>query len=187
MSTTIQLNYSNPYSKTGGLFAQTKNSVAITDTDDEESLINTESSIGSLLVPADGFQVGDSFRAYFTGHLSCVGSATLRIRVKTILGVLLADTGVMALSAATNKHWNLDVNFTIRVLGNDGKGSIASGGLFSYTRNGGLDFKGINFSIVNDSTFDTTVNNELVVTAQWNAATEDDSIFSEIFTLTKTY
>jgi hypothetical protein len=170
---------------TGGLFAQTADSIPVTNTTVESSLIST--GLGSLTVPANTFQTGDSFKATLTGHLSCVGSATLEIRIKTLGGILLADTGVMALSAATNKHWNLDVNFTIRTLGVATVASIASGGLFGYTKNGGLNFEGINFSIINNTTFDTTILNTLVITAQWNAANVGDSIYSELFTLNKTY
>ncbi len=170
---------------TGGLFAQTADSIPVTNTTVESSLIST--GLGSLTVPANTFQTGDSFKATLTGHLSCVGSATLEIRIKTLGGILLADTGVMALSAATNKDWNLDVNFTIRTLGAATVASMASGGLFAYTKNSGLNFEGVNFSIINNTTFDTTILNTLVITAQWNAANVGDSIYSEIFTLNKTY
>jgi hypothetical protein len=186
MSTLILTNPLQGVPVNYGLFAQTVDSIPVTNTIVESSLINT-TGLGSLTVPANTFQVGDCFNAALTGHLSCLGSATLRVRVKTIGGIILADTGTMALSAATNRHWNLDINFTIRTLGAVTVASIASGGLFGYTRNGGLNFEGINFSIINNTTFDTTIPNTLDVTAEWNAANVGDSIYSEIFTLNKTY
>jgi hypothetical protein len=167
------------------LFAQTANSTTITATTSELTLIG--GGVGSLTVPANGFQVGDSFTGVLIGHLSCVSTATLQIRVKTASGILLADTGAMAMSAATTKHWKLDVNFTIRQLGAATVASIASGGLFAYTKNSGLNFEGVNFSITNNTTFDTTVLNTLVITAQWNTNNAGNSIYSEIFTLSKTY
>ena len=170
---------------TYGLFTQTGNSVIITNTDVESSLL--DGGLGSLTIPANGFQVGDSFNGVLIGHLSCVGTATLHIRVKTASGILLADTGVMAMNATTDKHWKLDVNFTVRTLGAPTVASIASGGLFAYTKNSGLNFEGVNFSIVNNTTFDTTVLNTLVITAQWNTNNAGNSIYSEIFTLNKTY
>ena len=168
-----------------GLFSQTGTSVTVSATTVESTLIND--GIGTITVPANGFQVGDSFNGVLIGHLSCVGSSTLQIRIKTITGVLLADTGVIAMETATNKHWKLDVNFTIRQLGVAGIGSIASGGLFSYTKNSGTNFEGSNFSIINNTTFDTTVSNTLLVTAQWNTNNAGNSIYSEIFTLNKIY
>jgi hypothetical protein len=168
-----------------GLFAQTENSVPVTATTQELSLIN--GGVGSLIIPANGFSVGDSFQALFVGNISCVGTATLDIRVKTKSGVLLADTQVVNMDVTTDKSWRLDINFTIREIGVAGVASIVSGGLFSYTKNSGLNFEGSNFSIVNDTTFDTTIENELVVTIQWNTNNAGNSIYSEIFTLNKIY
>jgi hypothetical protein len=166
------------------LFTQTANSTTITNTTTESTLIGT--GVGSLLIPANGFAVGDSFHAKLIGHISCNSSATIQLRVKSG-SVLLADTGIIALNTATNKHWELNVYFTIRALGATTVASIASGGIFSYTKNSGLNFEGTNFSIVNNTTFDTTISNTLNITAQWGAANAADSIYSEIFTLSKTY
>ena len=168
-----------------GLYTQTASSTPVTATAVEGSLL--DGGLGSLTIPANGFQVGDSFKGVLIGHLSCVGTATLQIRIKTAAGIPLADTGVMAMNATTNKHWKLDVDFTVRQIGAATVASIASGGLFAYTKNSGLNFEGVNFSIVNNTTFDTTVLNTLVVTAQWNTNNAGNSIYSEIFTLNKTF
>jgi len=168
-----------------GLFSQTGTSVAVSATTVESTLINN--GVGSITIPENGFSVGDSFHGVLIGHISCVGAATLHIRIKTVSGILLADTGVMAMETATNKHWKLDVNFTVRRIGVATVGSIVSGGLFAYTKNSGLNFEGVNFSVVNDTTFDTTIDNTLVITAQWNTNNAGNSIYSEIFTLNKTY
>ena len=187
MSTNICIDRysSNPYTTTGGLYAQTASSTPVTATAVESNLL--DGGLGSLTIPANGFQVGDSFKGVLIGHLSCVGTATLHIRIKTAAGILLADTGVMTMSATTSKHWKLDVDFTVRTLGVATVASIASGGLFAYTKNSGLNFEGVNFSIINNTTFDTTISNTLVITAQWNTNNAGNSIYSEIFTLTKTY
>ena len=166
------------------VFAQTANSTTITNTTTESTLIGT--GVGSLLIPANNFAVGDSFHAKLIGHISCNSSATIQLRVKSG-SVLLADTGIIALDTATNKHWELNVYFTIRALGATTVASIASGGIFSYTKNSGLNFEGTNFSTVNNTTFDTTISNTLNITAQWGAANAADSIYSEIFMLSKTY
>lgn len=187
MKTHIEIDkYSqNPFGYLSRLYTQTNSSAPVTNTLLEKSLL--DGGLGTLTVPANMFQVGDSFHATLAGHISCVGTAALRIRVKTVGGILLADTDVMALDVATSKHWNLDIDFTVRALGIAGVASIVSGGMFAYTKNSGLNFEGVNFSIVNNTTFDTTVDNTLIITAQWNAANAGDSIYSEIFTLNKTY
>jgi len=168
-----------------GLFAQTADSAPVTGTDVETTIIGT--GVGTLTVPANGFQVGDSFSAIMIGVLSCVGTATLQIRVKTATGILLADTGAINMDTATNKNWKLDINFTIRQIGAATVASIASGGLFAYTKNSGFNFEGTNFNLINNTTFDTTISNTLLVTAEWNTANVGDSIYTEIFTLNKSY
>lgn len=168
-----------------GLFSQTGSSITVSGTTVESSIIG--GGVGSLSIPANGFRVGDSFHGVLIGHMSCVGTATLQIRIKTSTGILLSDTGVIAMEAATNKHWKLDVNFTIRNLGAASIGSIASGGLFSYTKNSGFNFEGVNFSIINNTTFDTTITNTLLITAEWNTNNTGNSIYSETFNLNKIY
>lgn len=187
MSTSICINSyaSNPSGYLSRLYTQTNSSTPVTATAAEGSLL--DGGLGTLTIPANGFQVGDSFKGVLIGHLSCVGTATLQIRVKTASGIPLADTGVMAMNLTTAKHWKLDVDFTVRTLGAATVASIASGGLFAYTKNSGFNFEGVNFSIVNNTTFDTTISNTLVVTAQWNTNNAGNSIYSEIFTLQKTY
>ena len=168
-----------------GLFSQTGSSITVSGTTVESSIIG--GGVGSLSIPANGFRVGDSFHGVLIGHMSCVGTATLQIRIKTSTGILLSDTGVIDMEAASNKHWKLDVNFTIRNLGAASTGSIASGGLFSYTKNSGFNFEGINFSIINNTTFDTTITNTLLITAEWNTNNSGNSIYSETFILNKIY
>jgi collagen type VII alpha len=168
-----------------GLFAQTADSIPVTATIVETTIIGT--GVGSLTVPANAFSIGDSFTSSLDGLISCTSASTLRIRIKTIAGALLADTGIIDLAAATNKPWILSLYFTIRTLGGAGTASLSSGGLFSYIRNGGTQFEGYNLSQVNNTTFDTTIINTLVITAEWDTADPDNSIVSRNFTLTKIY
>lgn len=167
-----------------GLYTQTSSSTPVTNTTTESSLL--DGGVGTLSVPANGFQVGDSFHAIGTGHISAANNHTLRIRIKSG-SVVLADTGTITMSGATNKHWKLEIFFTIRTLGASGVASIVTAGTFMYTKDASTAFEGANFSTETSTGFDTTVNNTLVVTAQWGTASTNDSIYSEIFTLTKTY
>ena len=143
--------------------------------------------MGTLSVPANAFSIGDSFLCSLDGLISCTSSSEIIIRIKTTDGVLLADTGLIDLAAATNKSWLINLYFTVRTLGGAGTASISSGGLFSYIRNGGTQFEGYVLSTVNSTTFNTTISNTLVITAQWNTDNVDNSIISRNFTLTKVY
>ena len=168
-----------------GLFAQTANSTPVVDTAVETTIVGP--GVGTLTVPANGFSIGDSFTCALDGILSCGSSATLHIRIKTLTGVLLADTGIIDMAAATNKAWVMNLYFTIRTLGGAGTASISSGGLFSYIRNGGTQFEGYDLSEINNTTFDTTISNTIVITAQWDTAAAGNSITSRNFTLIKIY
>ena len=168
-----------------GFFAQTSDSVPVTATTAETTIIGT--GVGGLTVPANAFQIGDSFQAALDGVITCISSATLHIHVRTLTGVLLADTGIIDMAAATSKNWIMNLYFTIRTLGGTTTASISSGGLFSYIRNGGTQFEGFVLSTVNNTTFDTTVDNTLVITAQWNTTNAGNSILTRNFTLAKIY
>jgi hypothetical protein len=167
-----------------GLYAQTASSTPVTNTTTETSLL--DGGVGTLSVPANTFKVGDSFHAILSGHISSVNNHTLRIRIKSN-GTTLADTGSITMAGSTNKHWKLEVYFTVRVLGGSGTAKIATAGTFMYTKDASNAFEGTNFSTETSTGFDTTVNNTLVITAQWGTANTGDSIYSEIFTLNKTY
>ena len=176
--------YSNNVAS-NGLYAQTGNGGPVTATTVETTIIGP--GVGTLTVPANGFSIGDSFQASLDGIISCVGTATLHIHVKTSTGVILADTGIIAMDSATSKPWLINLYFTIRTLGGAGTASVSSGGLFSYIKNSGTNFEGYVLSNINNTTFNTTVNNTLIITAQWNTTNAGNSILSRNFTLTKVY
>ena len=167
-----------------GLFAQTVSS-AIVSGDIEQNIIGAGE--GTLTVPSNSFKVGDSFTCALDGILSSLSSATLHIRVKTLGGIVLADTGIITMAAATNKSWLLNLYFTVRIIGGVGIASISSGGLFSYIRNGGTQFEGYVLSQINSTTFNTTIDNTLVITAQWNTSSTSNTIQSLNFILSKVY
>jgi hypothetical protein len=166
------------------LYTQTNSSTPVTNTTTETSLL--DGGLGSLSVPANMFKVGDSFHAIATGHVKSVNNHTLRIRIKTG-SVLLADTGSITMEGSTNKHWKLEIYFTVRTIGASGVASIVTGGTFFYTKDASNVFEGTNFSTETSTGFNTTINNTLSVTVQWGTASTGDSIYSEIFTLNKTY
>ena len=120
-----------PFPTVFGLFSQTGNSVVVSGTTSESTLI--DGGVGTLSVPANGFNIGDSFRADFGGVLNVANNQTIRIRVKTG-SVILLDSGTQAITNITSDIWTLSVNFTIRQLGAAGTASIVSLGSFHYTK-----------------------------------------------------
>ena len=167
-----------------GLYNQIGSSTPVTNTTNETSLL--DGGVGSLSIPANGFTVGDAFFAAMTGHISSVNNHTLQIRIKTG-EILLADTGLITMPQTTSKHWTLDISFTINQIGIAGIASISTGGKFIFNKDASNAFEGTTFSTENNSTFDTTINNTLSITAQWGTANTGDSIYSNIFSLSKLY
>ena len=186
MSTFIGIDKSgtNPYTQTGGLFAQTANSTPITNTTVETSLVN--GGVGTLSVPANGFQVGDSFRAVVAGVLNAANNQTIRVKVKAG-AVILLDSGNQSVSNIANDVFSLNIDFTIRQLGAATVASIVSLGTFHYVKTSNGAVQGFAFNVVNNTTFDTTIPNTLDITVEWGAANTGNSIYSDIFILNKTY
>jgi len=168
-----------------GLFAQTGNSAVISATTVESTLI--DSGVGSLSVPANGFSIGDSFRADFGGIMSVKpGGDTLRIRVKSG-SVVLGDTGVLSVPSVTNDVWLLNINFTIRKIGGPTVASIVTLGNLHVIKAASTTPTSFAFNTVNATTFDTINPNTLDVTAQWGTNNAANAIYSDIFVLNKIY
>jgi hypothetical protein len=168
----------------GGLYAQTANSIPVSGTTAETSIIN--GGVGTLSVPANGFSIGDSFRAIVGGALSCANNQTIRIRVKAG-SVVLLDSGNQPITNITNDVFSMNIDFTIRQLGGAGVASIVSLGSFHYTKTSNGTVQGFAFNVVNNTTFNTTISNTLDVTVQWGSNNAGNNIYSDIFILNKTY
>jgi hypothetical protein len=175
----------NPLPTNRGLFAQTGTSETISGTTTETSLI--DGGVGTLSVPANGFQVGDSFRAVLGGFVNIGNGQTIRIRVKTD-SVVLLDSGVQTLiNNVEDAIWSLNIDFTIRSLGGAGVASIVSLGSFHYTKTNNGTVEGFAFNTVNNTDFDTTIDNELDITIQWGSTSSANNIYSDSFVLNKVY
>lgn len=169
---------------TYGLYAETSDSVVVTATTSESSLIG--SGIGTLSVPANAWNIGDSFRADFGGLLSSKNNDTIRIRVKAG-SALLADSGVQTMSTAIDDVWQFSINFTVRTLGVAGVASIISLGVFHTTKQSNGAPQGFAFNTTNNTTFDTTIPNTLDVTAQFSSDSALNAIYTDIFVLNKIF
>ena len=169
---------------TYGLYAQTALGTIITNTIVETSLIGP--GVGTLSVPPNSFQVGDSFVAKMCGYISCANAETIHVRVKSD-GVTIADAGVFSLKLATNKYFELSIDFTITKIGGQGIAELFVNGQYSYNHNAAGEIAGTNFALISNTVFDTTVLNTLSITAEWGLAKTANSIQSQNFVLNKIY
>ena len=167
-----------------GLYSQTTDSTPVTATIDPTTLIGT--GVGNLSVPENRFIVGDSFRADFGGLMSAKNGEGLRITIRTNT-VILADSGLQSMGALTDAVWSLSIIFTIRQIGGAGVASIATFSNFTFLQQSNGNSEGFGFNNVNDFNFDTTVDNTLLVTAQWGSTDPLNSIYSDVFVLQKIY
>ena len=183
-TTSTNLNYvtSNNY----GLFNQTGSSAPVSgSTHISGSLV--DGGVGTLSVPANGFKKGDAFEAVMAGTIFAQNGHTLDIQVKSD-SVTLGDTGVITMASTDNQNWRLVLNFSINEIGSAGTASITTVGTFQYRKNASDAFVSEIFTYRNNTTFDTTIENSLVVQAVWGGGADDgDSIYSDIFTLKKTF
>jgi len=168
-----------------GLFAQTGNSTPITNTTAERSLI--DGGVGVLFVPANSFSIGDSFAAQMAGHLSSVNNTNITFKVKSNGSIILATSGLVNLPQTTNQHFVLNLLFTIRALGIAGVAQIQTSGFLTYTKDASNAFEGTDLVDLNNTTFDTTIDNVLDITAQWQTASTSNVVYSQNFVLNKIY
>ncbi len=175
----------SPY---GGLYTQTAQSTPVVNTTVETSIIN--GGIGTLTVPENGFQVGDTFKAYLSGPLSALNNNTIELHTHAVgpaYDAILFDSNTFALSGTTNKDFELQIWFTIRSIGPAGVASIYSSGKFLYNKDANNNPERLSFSSLNNTTFDTTKQNTLYVSVKWGTASPSNSIATEQFVLSKLF
>ena len=169
-----------------GFYSQTVDSATITNTTTESTLIGA--GVGQLSVPANTFQVGNAYLVKIGGIISAPNGDLVRFRIKANGGtVVLADTGNITLKNATNKVWQLEIQFVIRAIGAAGAASIKTHFVFSYEEDSSDKFDSQAFDVLNNTTFNTTILNTLDITAQWGQVSAIDSIYSTVLNLNKIF
>jgi hypothetical protein len=83
--------------------------------------------------------------------------------------------------------FTLHVTFTIRAIGAAGVASVVSLAQFHILKLASGTQQGFAWNTVNSTTFDTTISNTLNITGQWSSTNANNSIYSDIFVLNKTY
>jgi hypothetical protein len=166
-----------------GLYCQTAESAYITGLT-EGSLIGT--GVGTLTVPPNSFQVGDSFHLKVSGKISNANNAQLVIQLKSD-GVIIGTTDTIILPTTTDKNWELTADFTVRNLGIAGVAHLQTNGKFIYNKNSSNAFEGQAFDYNESINFDTTITNTLSVTATWLTNNVANSIHSHQLILNKIY
>ena len=167
-----------------GLYTQISNGTPVTNTTDELSIIGD--GLGSLFVPANGFVRGNTFKCYLEGSLSSLNNADLTINIRDN-GNILATTGAMSLVSTSGNFYQMEITFVIRQIGAAGTAEIMTSGAFNYTKTSNNNPEVIGFEQDNTTTFDTTSDSTLNITAQWGAADPSNSIDTHVLTFQRVF
>lgn len=151
------------------LFCQTTDKT-VANTASETSLI--DGGVGSLVIQANTFKVGDTIRLTLLGYHSGVSNPTIRVRVKTNSTVQL-DTGAVGSANSTNELVRLNALLTVRSIG--ASGSIIGHGYYQELGAGIGNFPMVNTAAV---TIDTTIDQVLDITVEWGTASASNTITS---------
>ena len=167
-----------------GFYSQTADSPIVTNTTTETSIIGA--GVGTLFVPANTFQVGNSYIVRMGGIINCVNNAPITINLKSG-STILGTTGLISLNASTTNIWQMDVTFVIRAIGGAGVADLKTHFVFSYEENSNDKFSSKAVDTDNNTTFDTTISNILDITVTWGSASVLNQINSTVFNLNKMF
>jgi len=167
-----------------GLFTQIEHGPVVENTTDELTIIGN--GLGSLSIPANGFAKGNTFKCYLEGDLSSLNNAELTINIREN-GNILATTGAMSLVSTSGNFYQMEITFVIRQIGAAGTAEIMTSGAFNYTKTSNNSPEVIGFEQDNTTTFDTTIDSTLNITAQWGADDPANSIDTHLLTLQRIF
>jgi len=163
-------------SQTPGIYSATS-PVTIVNTTAQLTLIGTGQ--GSLTIPANFFTAGMAFLYKTGGTFGSNNNNSLRFRL-TNSGTLF-DSGILQFSpsVAAGRPWNIDVTFTYI-----GGTQLVTN--FNYQYNNGADARGFTAQQTNN-TFNTAISNTLNFTAQWNSASNNNTITANYGVLSRLF
>lgn len=170
-----------------GVFMQTVNGPVVTATAVETEVLGT--GVGTLKSPPGGLNALASFKFDISGNFSANNGDTLTMRLVsnfTTTPILLSSI-IVDLETTTNEFFELEADFAVRTLGVAGVASVATSFDFTFNRNIGGEFVGQRAVDINDTTFDTTIVNEIGVTAQFSSANASNSIETVVANFSRTF
>lgn len=175
--------FTSPSNANRGLFAQIGEGPIATGTLDT-SIVGP--GVGTLTVPANAFQVGDSFRATLYGHIDAANNEDLIVKLDCTTGPL-GGTGTISMPQCTNQHFEFEIQFTIRSLGGPGAAAVLTAGFFTFSKDASNAFEGADFTNEENTLFDTTVPQTLDIRVLWGSNNPTNKIYVESFVLTKIF
>ena len=147
------------YSNTGGF-----NFSGATPT---TNLLTFGTSYGSTDIDSDVFKAGDIYTLKIGGQLTCDNNDIFNIAIVSNFGLgsecVFSNFSVSIDGAKLNDFWEIEIDFSVRNIGVAGVASITTNGDFTYFNSTNVK-KGYGISGIQNTTFDTTINNNLAIT-----------------------
>lgn len=143
--------------------------------------------LGSLTTPANTIVLGQSSHSVASGSLGINLSPTLTFRLKggPTSSIVLATIPIPLSTITAGSGWKLTSDYTVKAIGPAGIAQIYINSVF-------VVYDTINpptyaLFTLNTTTFDTTVNNVITLTAQWSAASASNTLTCQQFTTNSVY
>ena len=169
----------------GGLYSQTADSEPVTGTGVEGTLIGT--GVGALEIPANVFEVGNSYLVQAYGIIDCENNDLITIKVlggSLLEPITLATTGELTLRQASNKVFIMNIHFTIRAIEERSLGAIITTFDLRYESDSSTRLES-KLVISTNNNFSTAISNTLNITATFSQNT--GSIYTQLFNLYKIF
>ncbi len=128
-----------------------------------QSIVNQDpSASGSLMIPAGGFVIGDTYSFKIGGKVTCNNNDSFEIDILSNYNLpsqtSLAQINIISDGGQVDNWFEIEFEFIIRAIGAMGK--ISSNGNYSYFNSNNF-MKGIGVDVLVN--IDTTINNQLDV------------------------
>jgi hypothetical protein len=185
----LEVSTINNLTPVGGLFSGTSDSLNVSATTAEISILPLTFVGVGFGVPPNGFSNGDCFLLNLSGPFNSNNGDTLTIRLKGgPTSTTLLSTLVVPLNASSASVFQLSVTFQIRNIGGAGVADIVSDADLTYNQSAaGGSFVGEQSLSQNNTTFATDVANILDVTAQFSSNSANNDMTTRVSKLQKTF
>ena len=151
----------------GGLYSESSETVISGVQTNLLLLGNDATASGSLMVDANSFLVGDTYSFKLGGSITCLNNDVFTLNILTNPGLpsesIFASIIVTVDGAQTNGWFEVEIEFIVRQIGASGVAKMSTNGHYSYFNSTQVS-KGYGINNLNNTTFNTTVDNILQLT-----------------------
>jgi hypothetical protein len=144
----------------------------------ETTIFNSTGAMGTLIIPANTFQIGSCFHTHLSGYLKTKttgGGETILWKLKFGTSII-AQTAPVTINIGTNTFWSCDIKYVIRTIG--GSATLIVTG--SFVVDDGVITSFGNFMRTTDYVFDSTIANTYDITSQWGSNDAANTLVCQI-------